>query len=82
MLRPQSILDLMSLIAGEFAEESVDPITHATSLIEAANKGDKNATDTLLAHLTDHTEDYALYVEVLIQLDASQAGRALARDVP
>nr|WP_078507594.1 serine/threonine-protein kinase [Streptomyces sp. SID8356] len=81
-LRPQSILDLTSLIAGEFSEESVDPITLATSLIESANRGDKDATDALLAHLTDHAEDYALYVDGLIQLDVSQAGRALARDLP
>ncbi|WP_329470899.1 serine/threonine protein kinase [Streptomyces sp. NBC_01723] len=79
-LRPQSILELMSLIEEELAEEPVDPITRAAALIETANKGETGAASALLALLTDHTGDYSLYVEELIRLRVSQAGRILARD--
>ncbi|MFF1739448.1 AbiJ-related protein [Streptomyces mirabilis] len=82
MLRPQTIPDLISLIEVEFTEAPVDPIVHATRLIETASEGDQSAADAFLALLADHPGDYGLYIEQLTQLAVSQAGQALERDLP
>lgn len=80
--RPQSISDLIELIEREHAEIPIDPLERATTLLERANTGDTEAADALLALVTDHADDYELYVGVLTKFTAREAGEALARNLP
>ncbi|MBT2398443.1 phosphotransferase [Streptomyces sp. ISL-100] len=80
--RPQAISDLIGLIEREFAEIPVEPLERATRLLEQANMGDTDAADAFLALLTDHADDYELYIGLLTKFTARKAGTALAHNLP
>ncbi len=80
--RPQSVGDLVALIEREHAEIPADPLERAEVLLEQANSGDSGAADTFLTLLTDHTEDFELYVVQLPQLEPRLAAPALGNGLP
>ncbi|MFJ4321172.1 serine/threonine protein kinase [Streptomyces lavendulae] len=79
--RPQSIKELTALMEREHAEIPLDPLDRATTLLAQANGGDIDSADAFLTLLTDHTDDYDLYVDTLTNFTTRQAVSAFARDV-
>ncbi|MFJ3099134.1 AbiJ-related protein [Streptomyces hydrogenans] len=79
--RPQSISELTALIEREHAAIPVDPPDRARTLLEQANRGDIDAADALVALLTDHADDYDLYVGMLTDFSARHAAPAFARNL-
>ncbi|MFC9669861.1 MULTISPECIES: hypothetical protein [unclassified Streptomyces] len=80
--RPQSVRDLLALIDREHVDYPEDHLQSASTLLEVANNGDPAAADALLNLVSDHPQDYELYVGVLTGLATEHAGPALARDFP
>ncbi|MEV6203228.1 phosphotransferase [Streptomyces sp. NPDC051771] len=78
--RPQNIGELVALIERELTAIPESPHVRATSLVQKAIVNLMGAADALLTLLTDHADDYELYVDVLTQLPVSQAYSALTRD--
>lgn len=78
--RPQSVDELVALIDREHRTVPEDPHPRSTSLLQQANNNVTGAAEALLTLLTDHADDYELYVEVLPELRVSQAHSALTRD--
>ncbi|MFE2561613.1 serine/threonine protein kinase [Streptomyces sp. NPDC059352] len=79
--RPQSISELTDLIEREHTEIPQDPAERTTTLLEQANSGDTDAADAFLTLLTDHTDDYDLYVATLTDFTPRHAAPAFARDL-
>ncbi|MGW6569810.1 AbiJ-related protein [Streptomyces sp. NPDC054975] len=79
--RPQNIGELVSLIEREHIAIPEDPHARATSLVQQAAINVTGAAEALLTLLTDHEDDYELYVDVLPQLPVNQATSALTRDL-
>ncbi|WP_055594356.1 protein kinase domain-containing protein [Streptomyces hirsutus] len=78
--RPQSIQDLRDLINRELTEPAEPPTEQAKRLWERTRAGDPAAVTALLELITDHPEDYELYVRTLTELSAEQAGPWLSRN--
>ncbi|MFG2489870.1 PaeR7I family type II restriction endonuclease [Streptomyces caniferus] len=78
--RPQSVDELLALIAREFSVPQRPPIEQAEPLLIAARASDPASVNALLALITDFPDDYGLYVEVLIELPAELAAPPLSRN--
>ncbi|NBM17847.1 protein kinase domain-containing protein [Streptomyces sp. GC420] len=78
--RPQSIQDLRELINRELTEPAEPPTERAKRLWERTRAGDPAAVTSLLELITDHPEDYDLYLHTLTGLSAEQAGPWLSRN--
>ncbi|MFE6197295.1 protein kinase [Streptomyces sp. NPDC057838] len=78
--RPQSIQELRELINRELTEPAEPPTERAKRLWERTRAGDPAAVTSLLELITDHPEDYELYLHTLTGLSAEQAGPWLSRN--
>ncbi|GHJ36041.1 protein kinase [Streptomyces sp. TS71-3] len=78
--RPQTIQELRQLINREFTEPSESPVERARRLRERARAGDPQAVNALLELIVDYPESYTLYLHVLTELSAEQAGPWLSRN--
>ena len=68
--RPQTIAQLVDLIAVELEEPPLDPAGIADALVERAQSGDRSAAAELWQLAGDHPHDYDLYTEVIARLPA------------
>ncbi|MGQ7750869.1 protein kinase domain-containing protein [Streptomyces sp. WC2508] len=78
--RPQDIEQLLRFIEREFSEPEEPPTERAPALLAAANAGDSNAADSFLELITDHPDDYELYIHVLPQLSLEFAAQSMSRN--
>ncbi|MGW7469293.1 AbiJ-related protein [Streptomyces xantholiticus] len=79
--RPQNIGELLALIEAELTAIPEDPLARATRFAQQARHNAPGAADELLTLLSDHADDYELYVDVLTELSVRQVHPALARDL-
>ncbi|MFF7385548.1 serine/threonine protein kinase [Streptomyces griseoluteus] len=78
--RSQSIQDLRELINRELTEPEESPTERARRLWDRTRAGDPAAVTSLLELITDHPEDYELYIQTLTGLSAEQVGPWLSRN--
>ncbi|MFD9068476.1 protein kinase domain-containing protein [Streptomyces lasiicapitis] len=78
--RPQSVDELLALIAREFSVPQRPPVEQAEPLLIAAHAGDPTSVNALLVLITDFSDDYNLYVEVLVELPPERAAPPLSRN--
>ncbi|MYU01453.1 protein kinase [Streptomyces sp. SID8350] len=79
-LRPQSIEELLTLIAREFSVPQGPPVEQAAPLLTAACTGDSTSIDALLVLISDYPDDYDLYLDVLTRLPPGLAAPPLSRN--
>ncbi|MFE6907828.1 AbiJ-related protein [Streptomyces erythrochromogenes] len=78
--RPQNIQSLRELINRELTEPAEPPTERAKRLMERTRAGDPAAVNSLLELITDHPEDYELYLHTLVGLSAEQVIPWLSRN--
>ncbi|MDX2766234.1 protein kinase domain-containing protein, partial [Streptomyces europaeiscabiei] len=79
--RAESIPALRDVINRELTEPAEPPMGQAKRLWERTRAGDPAAVTALLELITDHPEDYELYIRMLTGLSAEQAGPWLSRNL-
>jgi hypothetical protein len=79
--RSENIQALRDLINRELTEPAEPPTEQAKRLWERTRAGDPAAVTALLELITDHPEDYELYVRMLTRLSAEQTGPWLSRNL-
>ncbi|MFJ4918424.1 PaeR7I family type II restriction endonuclease [Streptomyces sp. NPDC088725] len=79
-LRPQSVEELLTLIAREFSVPQGPPAEQAAPLLAAACAGDSASIDALLVLISDYPDDYDLHLDVLTQLPPDLAAPPLSRN--
>ncbi|MFF9398081.1 PaeR7I family type II restriction endonuclease [Streptomyces sp. NPDC014744] len=79
-LRPQSIEELLTLIAREFNVPQGPPTEQAVPLLAAASAGNSASIDALLVLISDYPDDYNLHLEVLTRLPPELAAPPLSRN--
>lgn len=77
--RPQSIEQLLTLIAREFSVPQGPPVEQAAPLLASACTGDSASIDAFLVLISDYPDDYDLYLNVLTQLPPALAAPPLSR---
>ncbi|MGW3060777.1 protein kinase domain-containing protein [Streptomyces goshikiensis] len=78
--RPQSIEQLLALIAREFSVPQGPPAEQAAPLLASARTGDSASIDALLVLISDYPDDYDLHLDVLTQLPPELAAPPLSRN--
>ncbi|MFF4447241.1 PaeR7I family type II restriction endonuclease [Streptomyces sp. NPDC001502] len=78
--RPQSVGELLTLIAREFSVPQGPPVEQAAPLLASASTGDSASVDALLVLISDYPDDYDLHLDVLTRLPPEVAAPPLSRN--